>query len=275
VDAAQIGWIFSTPADDRIRIYHLRNLETQEELFTENTSEFRQLLKSGWHDMRTEIYVVQRSAARVSTIELHVRTAIKKWEAISSVANTQPKPTLPTSPSPAPSKVPAVQLGSLGAEGWRNVYTRPMGMPINQIKQQYPKENLNLTFRYFLNDEKEKFIRPQLLAFANAHTAAFEDATELKMELLGGRHLLTARINSKEILAFGGINPITRKPDENYIGHKATIELTAPQLTLIGLADEFIEIGKYRFKFTRQQKLAISELARHLNQKLNEWKSRR
>ena len=88
VELIQVGWIFRTPADDRIRVYHLRNLETQEELFTENTSEFRQLLKSGWEDMQTEIYVVQR----FSPLVRNPAAAMQRWQAETTEPATAPTP---------------------------------------------------------------------------------------------------------------------------------------------------------------------------------------
>jgi hypothetical protein len=95
VELIQVGWTFRTPANDRIRIYHLRNPKTQEELLTENASEVRHLTKLGWHEKQTNILALQRSSPLVRKEEQKLKVNIKRWKMESAVASTQPRPAKP------------------------------------------------------------------------------------------------------------------------------------------------------------------------------------
>ena len=166
---------------------------------------------------------------------------------------------------------PAVTLGLQTTDGYRLVNLKPMNLQIKQIQKAFPVDSLDMQIYYAYNDALKKYVPPVMKVTVNSRTPGLDGATGLRMDLFDGMVRVTAGFADK-IRLDAGVSPITRRFDENYIGHQGMIKLKVEQLTVIGEEDEPIQIGKYKFRFTPEQRFAVSELARHLNLKLDRWK---
>jgi hypothetical protein len=153
----QLGWAYRKDGPGRVRVFHVRNVRTQEELFTDNLSEYQSLVRTDWKNLPTLIYAVRNSSPMVSEQNTTLMTKMRSMQA-GVVASSRPSGTAALArPMPVDTRSDvhkAPQGGGSVAVGLKN-----RTVVFQHLDNRNPGDVVELQVEFVCND-KTKLLSP-------------------------------------------------------------------------------------------------------------------